>query len=151
MKLSEILKEKKSGVITISGTSSVGEAVEMLNGRKIGALIVDNGKGEVTGILTERDILSKAYPCSKESMSIKVASLMTPRDELIIGLADDTVSYAMNIMTEKRIRHIPVFDKDRLAGIISIGDLIKAVMDQSETEVRLLREYITNPYGINFP
>jgi len=68
---------------------------------------------------------------------------------LIIGTVDDTISYAMKVMTNHRIRHLPIVNKEKVIGLLSIGDIIKTVLEQSESEVKLLREYITNPYGIN--
>ena len=76
---------------------------------------------------------------------------MTPREKLIIGTATDTVSYVMHVMTNRKIRHLPIYDGEKLSGLISIGDVIKTIMDQSEAEVKLLKEYIKNPYGINIP
>ena len=75
---------------------------------------------------------------------------MTPREKLIIGTDKDTVSYVMHVMTDKKIRHLPIYDGEKLVGLISIGDVIKTVMDQSEAEVHMLKEHIKNPYGINF-
>lgn len=80
-----------------------------------------------------------------------VSEVMTPRDKLIIGTAKDTVSYVMHVMTNKKIRHLPIYDNESIVGIISIGDVIKTIMDQSEEEVKLLKEHIKNPYGINIP
>lgn len=150
MTIAEILKQKHGEVYSISERASVREAIDTMNKNKAGSLIVENEKSEVVGILTGRDIMTKAYPGSPE-LDLKVSSIMTPREKLIIGMADDTVSYVMNIMTEKRVRHLPVFDHEKLTGIVSIGDVVKTVMEQSEAEARLLREHIQNPYGINIP
>ncbi|MBB6481257.1 CBS domain-containing protein [Spirochaeta isovalerica] len=150
MTISEILKQKKSAIYTVTDKATVREAVIIMNEKKIGSLIVENEKKEVAGIITERDILSKVCP-RDDSWQKSVIEVMTPREELIIGMTDDTVSYVMNIMTDKRIRHLPVFEKDKLVGVVSIGDVVKNVMELSETEAKLLREHIMNPYGINIP
>ena len=125
--------------------------IEELNKRKIGALIVKDETGHIAGILTERDILTKACPDNLNTKNLLVSELMTPRDDLIIGTVNDTISYVMNVMTIKKIRHLPVFNDENLVGIISIGDVIKSIMGQSETEIKLLKEHIQNPYGINIP
>lgn len=151
MTIADILKQKKSVIYSIESSAKICDAIDELNEKKIGALLVKNEKGQIAGILTERDILTKACPKRSEIEEIQVSELMTPRDKLIIGTATDTVTYVMNIMTNKKIRHIPIFDSENLVGLISIGDVIKTVMDQSEAEVRLLKEHIQNPYGINIP
>ena len=151
MNIADILKLKSGEIYSIPEKSKICDAIDLLNEKKIGALIVKDDNGLVAGIITERDILSKACPRKFDVNDLSVTDLMTPRDELIIGTASDSVSYVMNVMTKKKIRHIPIFDDEKLVGIVSIGDVIKTIMDQSEAEVRLLKEHIQNPYGINIP
>ena len=149
MKLSEILDEKKNDIYSVVDTVMLCEVIAELNDKNVGALMVMNSSGEVAGIVTERDILKKACPKHFDSENIPVLSVMTPRDQLIVGTPEDTVSYAMNVMTTKKVRHLPIFKHDSLLGIISIGDIIKIFLEQSEAEVKKLREHIRNPYGIN--
>ena len=151
MTVADILKHKKREIYSVQSTSKICDAIEELNKRKIGALIVKDETGHIAGILTERDILTKACPENLDTRNLLVSQLMTPRDNLIIGTVNDMISYVMNVMTNKKIRHLPIFDNESLVGIISIGDVIKTVMDQSESEVKLLKEHIQNPYGINIP
>jgi len=149
MKLSSLLKNKSSDIFKIDSQKSVFEAVQMLNKHKIGSLLVMNDEKKLEGIVTERDILFKCLNNDADSKSIKVFDIMTPKENLIIGTVDDTLSYAMKVMINKRIRHLPIVDKEHVLGLLSIGDVLKEILDQSESEVRMLREYITNPYGIN--
>ncbi|MFP4547533.1 MAG: CBS domain-containing protein [bacterium] len=149
MKLNNLLQKKNSELIKISADKPVFDAVRLLNKHKIGSLLVMNPDKKLEGILTERDILFKCLNNDRDNKNTKVSEIMTPKDKLIIGTAEDTLSYAMKVMTNKRIRHLPIVDKEKVIGLVSIGDVIKAVLDQSENEVKLLREYITNPYGIN--
>ena len=149
MKLSKLLEKKSGEIIKIDSQKTVSEAIRLLNSHKIGSLLVMGENKKLQGIITERDIL---YKCSNNDMNdkaIKVADIMTTQENLIIGTADDTLSYAMRVMINKKIRHLPIVDKDKVIGLLSIGDLLKEVLDQSESEVKLLREFITNPYGIN--
>ena len=149
MKLSKLLEKKSNEIIKIDSQKTVSEAIKLLNSHKIGSLLVMGENKKLQGIITERDIL---YKCSNNDMNdkdIKVADIMTSQENLIIGTTDDTLSYAMRVMINKKIRHLPIVDKNKVIGLLSIGDLLKEVLDQSETEVKLLREYITNPYGIN--
>lgn len=149
MKLSKLLEKKSREIFKIDSNKSVFEAVQLLNEHKIGSLLVMNQNKKLEGIITERDILFKCLNSERDNKSTKISEIMTPKENLIIGTADDTVSYAMKVMINKKIRHLPIVNKENVIGLISIGDILKEVIDQSETEVKLLREYITNPYGIN--
>ena len=151
MTIADILKQKKNEIYSIQSGSKICDAIEELNKKKIGALLVKDENGKIAGILTERDILTKACPKQVNNDETLVSEVMTPRDKLIIGTAKDTVSYVMHVMTNKKIRHLPIYDNETIVGIISIGDVIKTIMDQSEEEVKLLKEHIKNPYGINIP
>ena len=150
MTIADILKQKNHDIYTIQSSSKLCDAVVELNKRKVGALLVKSEDGNIAGILTERDILTKACPKNLHSDDAIVSEVMTPREKLIIGTDKDTVSYVMHVMTDKKIRHLPIFNEEKLVGLISIGDVIKTVMDQSEAEVKMLKEHIKNPYGINF-
>lgn len=151
MTIADILKQKKNEIYTIQSGSKICEAIDELNNKKIGALLVTDENDKIAGILTERDILTKACRKQVNNEEIIVSEVMTPRDKLIIGTASDTVSYVMNVMTNKKIRHLPIYDNETIVGIISVGDVINTIMDKSEEEVKLLKEHIKNPYGINIP
>jgi CBS domain-containing protein len=151
MTISDILKQKKSEIYSIQSGSKICDAIDELNKRKIGALLVTDENDKIAGILTERDILTKACPRQIDNDDTLVSEVMTPREKLIIGTSSDSVSYVMHVMTSKKIRHLPIYDGEKMVGIISIGDVIKTIMDQSEEEVKLLKEHIKNPYGINIP
>ena len=149
MKISEILNEKKNEIYSVLISAKLCDVIDELNNRNVGALIVKEPSGEVAGIVSERDILKKSCSEYADRKKIIVSEIMTPRENLIVGTPEDTISYAMNVMTIKKVRHLPIFRQDTLLGIISIGDIIKIFLEQSENEVKLLREHIRNPYGIN--
>jgi CBS domain-containing protein len=150
MKIKNILREKGNDVVTIEPNRTVQEAICMLNEHGIGALIVTGERGETSGIITERDILrvcgdrcvalSEPSPPEETSCPSLVQDVMT-RD-LIIGVPDDDLDYVMGIMTKNRIRHLPVMDGEKLAGIISIGDVVSAHLAEAEFENRMLKDYI---------
>lgn len=123
--------------------------IDELNSKNIGALIVKNPDGKIAGIVSERDILKKACSMKMDTDKEIVSEIMTPKDKLIVGTPDDTVAYAMNVMTSKKIRHLPIFRDDKITGIISIRDIVEFLLEQSEEENKLLKEHIRNPYGIN--
>ena len=142
--LADVLGAKGSDVITVQSDRTVLEAIEVLVQNGIGALLVVDPGDEIAGILSERDILREVRVRSGEVGERKVGDIMT-RD-LIIGLPGDDLDYVRGVMTEKRIRHLPVMKDGRLCGLVSQGDLVKADRTQKAYEVRLLRDYITDRY-----
>jgi CBS domain-containing protein len=126
---------------TIDPASTVKQAVDLLNQHNIGALPVCDAGGRLVGIITERDVLRL---CGSDGIAgldtHMVSEVMTPSP--LVGVPDDTVAYVMRIMTEHRIRHLPVMDGGRLVGITSIGDVVKAQLEETNAEVSYLREYV---------
>lgn len=140
MKVREILAIKGEHVHTIAPEHTILDAVAQLVEHGIGALLVRDAAGAVAGIISERDVLRVCRDGSNALGMLHVADVMT-RD-LIVCVPDDDVDYAMGIVTKNRVRHLPVMDGSRVAGMISIGDLVKARLDAAEYENRYLREYI---------
>lgn len=139
MKIEGILRTKGHDVVTILESSTVLDAAQLLVEKNIGSLVVMGGEGPV-GIITERDVLRLAADASVDLGAIGVASAMTR--EMITASPDAPLTSVMDTMTERRIRHLPVLDGDRLAGIVSIGDLVNACRVSAEQENSALREYI---------
>ena len=155
MRVRDILPRKGSDVVTIGEGKSVHDVICRMNERAIGALVVVGQDGEVAGIITERDVLRECGErCTRlaepptdahRSCPAMVEDVMTM--DLIIGVPEDALSYVMNVMTKNRIRHLPILDSGELAGIISIGDVVKALVDESAFENRMLRDYIQGQSG----
>ena len=147
MRLRDILAEKGSDVFTIGGERTVHEAVHALNRHRVGALVVTGPGGRVEGIVSERDVLHAAAGTWDDAGEPRerlrdrpVSELMT--SEVIVATLDDDLDYAMGIMTQNRIRHLPVVFEGRLAGIVSIGDVVRAHLRQSAYENKMMRDYI---------
>jgi CBS domain-containing protein len=140
MTIREILSLKGAHVHTIDPDRTVLDAVGLLVQHAIGALLVCDAGGAVAGIISERDVLRICRDRSTNLGAIRVGDVMT-RD-LVICVPDDEVDYAMGIVTQNRVRHLPVMDSDRVVGMISIGDLVKAKLDTAEYQNRYLWEYI---------
>src|SRR5262245_17880605 len=140
MKVCDILQTKGTAVITIQPEATLRDALRTLVSSHVGALVVINTRGKVLGIITERDLLRLCATRSDEIDSTLVADSMTTN--LIIGVSEDEIGYVMGIMTNNRIRHLPIMEGDRLQGIISIGDLVKAQLEETEFENRYLKDYI---------
>ena len=140
MKVRDLLRGKMDGdVITIEENSTAREASQLLKAHNIGALPVI-GKKKLVGILSERDI-ARCVADEDEVANVKVKDLMT--SEVIICACDDQLQEVMNVITKNRIRHLPVIDNDELVGIISIGDVVKSLLVEKESEAEHLRNYIT--------
>jgi len=135
------LMPKKQAPITIMSEQSFQDGMKLMADHHIGSLVVVDQSKSPIGIITERDIFRLAHEHSSDIRSYKIGDYMT-RD-LIIGLPDDDIEYIANVITQKRIRHIPIMDENKkLCGILSIGDILKSKLEQAEIDTRYLREYI---------
>jgi len=140
MTVKAILSRKGSDVATIAPTANLSDAVRLLAERRIGALVVTGADNRVAGILSERDIVRALAARGPESLQETVASVMTRK--VSTCTEDETVAAIMERMTEGKFRHLPVVEQGRLAGIISIGDVVKLRVEEIEGESNALREYI---------
>lgn len=136
MNIKSILAKKGMKVVTIRSEQSIREAVARLAEYNIGALVVINETNGPVGILSERDI-TRTLARDEHIFSKSVSDLMTKN--VITGLPQDDLVSVANTMTEKRIRHLPVVEKGKLVGIVSIGDVLKAQRDQYQGEVDTLQ------------
>jgi CBS domain-containing protein len=145
MNVNEILASKSSNVITVKPDQSLHEASQLLAEHNIGALVVVDTARTPIGILSERDIVREMAKHGEGTSKRKVQDVMT--SDVIIALPEDDLSYLSNTMTEKRIRHLPVIDDQKLVGIVSIGDIVKAQLVYFEGEAHTLRLYISGGYA----
>ena len=141
MRLNEILKNKGGQPVTATETHTVADAIRIMSERRVGAVIVQAASGEPEGILTERDILWLCAKGKTQFDTLLVKDCMTT--DITIGHRDDLVSEVLAIMTAKRFRHMLVAEDGRLIGVVSIGDLVKAKLEETAIEAQALREYIT--------
>jgi len=144
MKLKDILGKKGVDVWTVKSNQTILQALEILVSKKIGALVVLDEKNRIAGIISERDIVRGTYAHPRELVDMPVSKFMTQK--VIVGSPEDETSYIMGIMTQSRVRHIPVVYEGKLEGLVSIGDVVKSVIDDSNYEIHYLKEYI---YGRN--
>ncbi|MGH7279609.1 MAG: CBS domain-containing protein [Candidatus Rokuibacteriota bacterium] len=136
MNIAALLATKGPNVVTVAPDASVRQALALLAEHNIGALVVVDAAGAPVGILSERDIVRAA--ARDESVFGRTVSGLMTRDVVVGGPHDDLVAVG-STMTEKRIRHLPVVDRGRLVGIVSIGDVVKAQRDQYQGEVDTLQ------------
>ncbi len=146
MKIKDVLEAKGRTVYTVEPDRSARDALALLNRHRIGCLVVVDNNGDIQGIVSERDILRYVSESDKSPAHETVARVMTPHDATIIATEEDDIDYAMRVMTESRIRHLPVAMENHLTGIISIGDLVKCLLAETTHENKMLLDYITGRY-----
>ena len=136
MKIADVLASKGTQVITIQPKQTIKEAVDLMEVHNIGGLVVVDEKEQILGIVTERDLIRYAAT-ERPSFSAQVGSIMSKN--IIVGVLQDEIDAVAHTMTEKRFRHLPVVDKGRLVGILTIGDVVKAQRDRYEGELHTLQ------------
>jgi CBS domain-containing protein len=143
MNVHSILTTKGTAVATIDPTASLGDATASLRDHGVGALVVSSGGGRIEGILSERDVVRALAAHGGGTLGRSVASAMST--DVLTCRAADTVDELMAMMTSRRFRHLPVVDDDgALAGIVSIGDVVKQRIAEVEFEADEMKRYITS-------
>ena len=140
MTVAAILAEKGRGVVTTTPAATVGEAVDTLASHKIGALVIVDKSKRIVGIVSERDVVRAIARGGAQALSEAVETVMTRK--VVTCTEDETINDVMTRMTRGRFRHLPVATNGRLAGIVSIGDVVKARIEQVEREAEEMRAYI---------
>jgi CBS domain-containing protein len=141
MHIAAVIKRKGSRVVSIAPDRTITEAVSLLTTNGIGAVLVLDSTGDIHGILSERDIVSGLSKHGADALSQRVDALMT-RDVLHCS-PRDTIAEVMAVMTERRTRHLAVMEDGKLAGLISIGDVVKQRLIDANLEVETLRGYVS--------
>ena len=140
MYVETILRKKGDTVIAVEPQCLVSNAAQILHDNRIGAALVRNRTGKVVGILSERDIVRGVARHGDTCLTMRVEELMT--SPIVTCAPTDSIDHIMELMTERRVRHLPVMDNGRLAGIVSIGDVVKQRISEIENESQALRQYI---------
>lgn len=141
MKLAELLSRKSGENVTVTPEASVADAIRAMCRQRVGSVVVCETDGGIRGIFTERDVL---WLCSEgkgaELESLPITKHMT--GDVTTGRPEERVDDVLNLMTEKRFRHLPIVRDGKLIGLLSLGDLIKAKLQETAVEAQSLREYI---------
>jgi CBS domain-containing protein len=140
MNVEAILKAKGREVATVAPDAAVSEVVRLLHSRGIGALVVSADGNRLDGIVSERDLVHALAQRGASVLDQRVSELMTRR--VVTCTPNDTIAELMAEMTRRRIRHLPVVDRGRLVGLVSIGDLVKNRLEEMEFETTSLRQFI---------
>ncbi|HSO42469.1 MAG TPA: CBS domain-containing protein [Rhodospirillales bacterium] len=140
MYVSDILKVKGGEVVSITATETIYAALSLLATNKIGAVLVTDPQGGIAGIMSERDLVRAMHKYGKDLFDKHVGDLMT--SNVVTCSPKDPVAAIMGMMTSQRFRHVPVVEDGKLAGMISIGDVVKSRIEEAQFEVDALRRYI---------
>jgi len=135
-----LLDSKGQEIISVTADASVLDAIKIMAERAIGSLLVMQGD-ELLGIVTERDYARKVIVKGRSSETTEVGEIMTAK--VCTATINDTVNSCMTVMTERRIRHLPVVDDGKVIGLISIGDLVQAIISDQKEEIEHLEHYIS--------
>lgn len=135
----QLLADKPAEVFAVAPDAPVVEAIRLMAEKSVGAVLVLRGQ-MLAGILSERDYARKVVLQGRSSADTPVSAIMTA--QVVTVAPDTTVPHCMQVMTERRIRHLPVVEGERVAGVISIGDLVKAVIADQQQELEQLQRYI---------
>jgi CBS domain-containing protein len=142
MSVASILKVKGGEVVTASAEATVGEVAGLLGQHRIGAVLITGPGGAIEGIVSERDIVAGVAKSGAEVLGRPAGEIMT-RDVHVCD-PDDSIYEIMNVMTEQRIRHLPVVVEGKLSGIVSIGDVVKQRIAEVEFEADEMKRYISS-------
>ena len=143
--IGSLLGEKGGLVWSVEPSVSVFDAITKMAEKGVGALLVMN-EGRLLGIISERDYTRKVILKGYSSKDMRVDKIMT--SDVVTATADETVEGAMRLMTERRIRHLPVMENGQVAGVVSIGDLVKWTISAHEETIAHLTSYISGGYGV---
>jgi CBS domain-containing protein len=142
--INEILEHKGSTVWTIAPDATVFEAIQMMSDKNIGAVLVTE-REKLVGIISERDYTRKVAIKGKSSKELKVRDIIT--DRVLSVTPNHTVEECLRLMTERRVRHLPVLDGEKIIGLVSIGDLVNWIISAQSTTIQQLETYISGVPG----
>jgi CBS domain-containing protein len=146
MKVQRILEDKGREICSILPDATVFDALRLMSDQEIGAVMVMDGQGTIRGILSERDYARKISLQGKSSRDTRVTEIMTPADRMHAVTPENTVEDCMVLMTAKQVRHLPVFENKRFVGLISIGDVVKAIISEKQSLIDQLSSYIDSKF-----
>lgn len=144
MKVKDILAVKGSRVVTIAEDISVFDAMRVFSANRIGSLIVVDKEENILGIIGARDVLMATLNHLEDIKTTKVDKIMTTN--LIVARKNDDLDYVRAVMTKNRVRHLPIIDNKKLIGLISMGDVVNAQVNEKDVELRYYKEYIADKY-----
>ena len=144
MKVKDILDVKGSRVVTITEDTSVYDGMLVFAANRVGSLIVEDQEKNILGIICARDVLMATLNHLEDIKTMKIKEFMSTN--LIVASENDDLDYVRAVMTKNRVRHLPVFDDGKMIGLISIGDVVNAQVEEKDVELRYYKEYVADKY-----
>jgi CBS domain-containing protein len=144
MKVKDILAVKGSRVVTIAEETSVFQAMKVFAANRIGSLIVIDKQENILGIICARDVLMATLNHLEDIKTMNIDKIMST--DLIVASKNDDLDYVRAVMTKNRVRHLPIIDDKKMIGLISIGDVVNAQVNERDVELRYYQEYIADKY-----
>ena len=144
--VADLLQAKQKQLTTITPDKTVQDAVNAMVDLRIGSLVVVGVDNRLVGIMTERDVLKQCATNAKRLGEIKVGDVMTK--QVIVGKPEDTVKFVERTMTSRRIRHMPIVEGNNVTGMVSIGDVVRSLFDESAAEADDLRDRLAGHYVV---
>ena len=144
MKVNDILAVIGRRVVTIVASTSIFDAMLVFAANRIGSLLVIDKNENILGIICARDVLMATINHYEDIKSMPIDNIMST--DLIVGRKDDDLDYVRAVMTKNRIRHLPIFDNKRIIGLISMGDVVNAQVEEKDVELRYYKDYISDRY-----
>lgn len=142
MFVSEVLKNKGTGTVVSGENVDVATAVKIMCDNRVGAILITDARGKVSGVLTERDILRRFAEFGASLGALSVSKIMSRNVHTTEPAA--TVQQVLETMTRQRFRHMPVLDDGKLVGVVSMGDMVKSLLEEKTQEAESLKQYITS-------
>ena len=140
MKIKDVLTSKDQEVLTINKSKTTHDAIQVLGQHNIGRLTCLDNDGKLECIISERDILRESAERDKMLRTTRVFQSMT--ENVIVGVPEDDIEHTIGVMTKNRIRHLPILENEKIAGIISRGDIVNAQLDEREYDNRYLKQHM---------
>lgn len=144
-KVKNILQAKGGSIVSVEPAITVYKAIELMSDKNISSLLITDTQGKLLGIFTERDYARKLILKGKSSKDTLIKELMT-QNPVTVG-SDSSIEDCMKVMTDKHIRHLPVVDSGKIMGMISIGDLVRFIIEEQKGIIQDLEQYITGHHN----
>lgn len=142
MRIADILKQKGNVVHSVPPETTLKDVVDKLITCRVGSLLVIEEGGGLAGIITERELIRSLHKLGNDWQGLSVSEVMSRN--VIIGALEDSLDAVMELMVRRRVRHLPVMDGEHLAGVLSMGDIVKASLTETQFQNQLLKSYIRN-------
>ncbi len=143
MKVTVILTSKGQTVHSVNAEATIADCINVLSSNRIGFLIVTDRNGGLAGVISERDIVHRCVGGRGNPEMMKANEIMTPAASLVTANEQADIGHIMTVMTERKVRHVPILRDGTVIGVVSIGDVIKYILEEKNDEIRSLMEYVS--------